>query len=201
MKKNLDLNIVPSFPRVDDYIAIIRGGLPVELCEEITKDIETRPWRKHQWGYYNTKVIRSEKTLEPQVQDITEELSIKLRPFIERALNLYQDKYAVHGEKCGSRWLSSLSSLRFNKYPVGSKMRKHYDHIHSLFDGKRKGIPIISIVGSLNEDYEGAEFMLRDKEVKLNTGDILLFPSVFLFYHSVEEPKKGTRYSFVCWAY
>ena len=70
-------------------------------------------------------------------------------------------------------------------------------NIHSIFDGKLKGIPIISIVGSLNEGYEGGEFMLRDREIKLKTGDILLFPSGIVYPHGVKEIKKGVRYSFV----
>lgn len=37
-------------------------------------------------------------------------------------------------------------------------MRKHYDHIHSIFDGQRKGIPVLSMLGILNNDYEGGEF-------------------------------------------
>ena len=52
-----------------------------------------------------------------------------------------------------------------------------------------------------NEDYEGAEFMLRDREIKLKTGDILLFPSGIVYPHTVKETKKGIRYSFVSWAF
>ena len=80
-------------------------------------------------------------------------------------------------------------------------MREHYDHIHSIFDGKMKGVPIVSIVANLNEDYEGAEFYCRGKEIPLKTGDILLFPSTFMYPHEVKEAKKGTRYSFVSWAF
>ena len=43
--------------------------------------------------------------------------------------------------------------------------------------------------------------MLRDKEIKLKTGDILLFPSGIVYPHKVNEIKKGTRYSFVSWAF
>jgi predicted 2-oxoglutarate/Fe(II)-dependent dioxygenase YbiX len=80
-------------------------------------------------------------------------------------------------------------------------MRGHYDHIYDLFDGTIKGIPIVSIVANLNEDYEGAEFYCRDKIIPLTTGDILLFPSNFMFPHGVTECTKGTRYSFVSWAF
>ena len=80
-------------------------------------------------------------------------------------------------------------------------MRTHYDHIQILFDGKLKGIPIISIVGLLNDNYEGGQFMCRGNEIKLTRGDILLFPSNFMYPHEVREITKGIRYSFVSWAF
>ena len=43
-----------------------------------------------------------------------------------------------------------------------------HDHIHSIFDGKMKGVPIVSIVANLNEDYEGAEFVDDVHGRKLN---------------------------------
>ena len=39
------------------------------------------------------------------------------------------------------------------------------------------------------------------KEIPLKTGDILLFPSTFMYPHEVKEARKGTRYSFVSWAF
>lgn len=80
-------------------------------------------------------------------------------------------------------------------------MREHYDHIQSLFDGKLKGIPILSIVGLLNDNYEGGQFIIRGNEVKLTRGDILLFPSNFMYPHEVKDVTKGVRYSFVSWAF
>jgi predicted 2-oxoglutarate/Fe(II)-dependent dioxygenase YbiX len=41
----------------------------------------------------------------------------------------------------------------------------------------------------------------KDYEIKLNAGDILIFPSVFMFPHRVDKVSKGTRYSFVSWAW
>ncbi len=84
---------------------------------------------------------------------------------------------------------------------VGTMMREHYDHIHSIFDGKMKGVPLVSIVANLNDDYEGSEFYCRGEKIELKTGDILLFPSNFMYPHEVRETTKGTRYSFVSWAF
>ena len=79
-------------------------------------------------------------------------------------------------------------------------MAFHSDHIHSLFDGIRKGIPILSMLGVLNDDFEGGEFILFDNyKVDFKKGDLLIFPSIFLFPHRVEPVTKGTRYSYISW--
>jgi predicted 2-oxoglutarate/Fe(II)-dependent dioxygenase YbiX len=81
-------------------------------------------------------------------------------------------------------------------------MKTHHDHIQSLFDGERKGIPVLSIVGLLNDDFDGGEFVFFDEhKVNLKKGDILIFPSIFIFPHRVAKVTKGTRYSFVSWAW
>ena len=81
-------------------------------------------------------------------------------------------------------------------------MRTHHDHIHNLFDGEQKGIPILSIVGLLNNDFSGGDFIFfNDYNVKLSAGDIMIFPSSFLYPHRVEEITRGTRHAFVSWAY
>jgi predicted 2-oxoglutarate/Fe(II)-dependent dioxygenase YbiX len=128
----------------------------------------------------------------------------KIKPYIIEALKSYQDKCSdpsQEGGNTGNNWISKICSLRLNRYKEGTTMREHYDHIHSIFDGKAKGVPILSIVINLNEEYEGAEFFCRDKEIKLKAGDILIFPSNFMFPHEVKECKKGIRYSIVAWAY
>jgi predicted 2-oxoglutarate/Fe(II)-dependent dioxygenase YbiX len=68
-----------------------------------------------------------------------------------------------------------------------------------MFDGERKGIPILTVLGVLNDDYEGGEFILIDEKINLSKGDMLVFPSNFMFPHKVEPVTKGTRYTFISW--
>jgi predicted 2-oxoglutarate/Fe(II)-dependent dioxygenase YbiX len=98
--------------------------------------------------------------------------------------------------------IKETSTIRFNRYQVGTNMKFHHDHIHALFDGEKKGVPILSILGLLNDDFEDGDFLMFDaKKVQLEAGDIILFPSNFLYPHAVATVTKGTRYSFVSWGY
>ena len=186
--------------KVNDYI-FVTNVIPEDLCESLIDECNKKQWKKHTWNNYATGTFESEPTKELDVMPCTQEQQNKITPHLIKALEDYQIKYSVPGDKTEARWLTKFSPIRFNKYPIGTMMRKHYDHIHSIFDGKMKGIPIISIVAQLNEDYEGAEFYCRGREIKLKTGDILLFPSNFMYSHEVKETKKGVRYSFVSWAF
>ena len=81
-------------------------------------------------------------------------------------------------------------------------MAEHCDHISSLFDGKVKGIPMLSIVGQINEDFDGGEFVMwGEKVIEFKSGDLIIFPSNFVYPHRVEPVTKGARYSYVSWAY
>ena len=79
---------------------------------------------------------------------------------------------------------------------------QHQDHINALFDGKEKGIPILSMIINLNTDYEGGElFFWNDHTIQPGIGDIIIFPSLFLYPHGIKEIKSGKRYSGVSWAW
>lgn len=94
----------------------------------------------------------------------------------------------------------AYSLVRFNKYSIGQSIREHIDHIHNLFSGNPKGIPILSLVGCLNDDYEGGQFTLCDEPIDIGVGQVIVFPSLFMYPHYVTPVTKGKRYSWVSWA-
>jgi predicted 2-oxoglutarate/Fe(II)-dependent dioxygenase YbiX len=100
-----------------------------------------------------------------------------------------------------SGW-EGYSAVRFNRYDENTEMQYHCDHIKSMFLGERRGIPILSIVGVLNDDYEGGDFKLwQDTKINLPAGSIVIFPSNFLYPHEVTPVTKGVRYSYVSWVW
>ena len=85
---------------------------------------------------------------------------------------------------------------------MNQKMNLHCDHIHTIFDGQRKGIPTLSLLGSLNDNYEGGDLILFDDfKIELEKGDLIIFPSNFLYPHRVEPVISGVRYSYISWVW
>mgnify|MGYP003653447130 CR=1 FL=1 len=186
---------------IDDYI-LTYNVIPKSLCRSLIEQCKESHWTKHKWSTYGQRDTEfSKQNKELDILSSTTEQFKSLGPLIMKAIMLYQDKISWAEGHCRPPWIHRINQVRFNKYEIGTKMETHYDHIQSLFDGKLKGIPIISIVGLLNDNYEGGEFICRGKEVKMERGDILLFPSNFIYPHGVNTLTKGIRYSFVSWAF
>ena len=187
--------------QLKDLIHVEKGIIPANLCDHIIQDIETRPWKPHTWYSAVNDSYGSEETMELDVQSITPQLQQLLTPIMIQAGARYNAKYSYPCERTG-QIMNKFSTIRFNRYGKGQIMRQHHDHIHSLFDGNEKGIPVLSFILNLNDDYEGADlFFWENHIVPLGKGDIIMFPSLFLFPHGVTEAKKGKRYSAVSWAW
>ena len=189
---------------IKDYIKVF-NVLDTKQCQNILNILNGYDWEKHKWNNYKTGKSTSEPTKELDITYPTKFLEKEMAKVISNALLEYQN-YFIFEERNKDEnlkyFLHKSTPVRFNRYPTGTMMRKHYDHIHSIFEGENKGVPIVSIVGVLNDDYEGGDFVFNgNHEVKLKTGDILIFPSNFLYAHEVKEITKGTRYSYVSWAF
>lgn len=188
-----------------DFIIRIPRAIPVEMCKEsISLYQNSKSWKRHSW--YNPKKNEFNtynedcEILAPLEAFENEGISIALAHDLMTVVNAgikhYCDTLAV------GNIIRRVTLPRFNKYTEQTHMSPHYDHIQSLFDGKEKGIPILSITGNLNENYQGGEFVFGENfEVPLTTGDLLIFPSCFLYPHTVRKVKENVRHSFVCWAY
>jgi len=188
--------------QLKELIHVEKGIIPANLCDHIIQDTEKREWKPHTWYNSQSNSFGSEETMELDVQGITAELQQLLTPIMIQAGSAYNQKYAYL--KCDRtlQIMNKFSTIRFNRYKPGQIMRQHHDHIHSLFDGNEKGIPVLSFVLNLNDNYEGAElFFWENHIVPLGKGDIIMWPSLFLFPHGVTEAKSGQRYSAVSWAW
>ena len=186
-----------------DYMLHLKKWIPNYILTKTLKELtKEKNWTRH--TYTDLQTLRKYSMNKNKELDVcwTNNLSYskEIYDLVWKALEKYIITDNISG-KTFTSW-SGFSEIRFNKYKKGQIMSKHSDHIVSLFTGKNRGIPVLSIIGVLNDNYEGGEFiMFNDYEIKFKAGDILIFPSIFLYPHLVKPVKKGTRYSFVSWCY
>lgn len=187
-----------------DYILHLDNWIPQNILDKSLKELKKdKTWIQHK---YHT----ADNPDKPYSKNGKKELDVSLAEHLTYLKELYQltwnalEKYIIIDKIGGKEFYgwSGFSQIRFNRYKKNQIMSKHNDHIHNLFTGEKRGIPILSIVGVLNDNYEGGEFIMFDNyEIKFKAGDLIIFPSVFLYPHLVKPVKKGIRYSFVSWCY
>ena len=182
-----------------NYIQLYKNFLADDYCNKIVEEIKFLKFQEH--TFYDPKTNKhlpksgsQELAMSFDNTHSKNDLTKKLWHAIDRYIKFYNFPWF-------DSW-QGYTAIRFNEYKESKKMALHCDHIQSMFDGDRKGIPILSCLGVLNDDYEGGEFiMFDDYEIKLKQGDLIIFPSNFLYPHKVEPVTKGTRYSYISWVW
>jgi predicted 2-oxoglutarate/Fe(II)-dependent dioxygenase YbiX len=183
-----------------DYIKVYRNWLDKSFCVKIRKEIDKIKWKKHR--YYDNKNKNYVSQSEEKELEISWEDTKNKKILMDKVWKCIHQYVLVDFKSDYFNGWSGFTNIRFNRYRENKLMANHCDHIKDAFDGERKGIPILSIVGLLNDDFKGGEFvMFNDDIIKLKQGDILIFPSNFLYPHRVNPVKKGTRDSFVSWVW
>lgn len=181
------------------YIYKVNNFLSDEVCDQTVKEMDNVNFQEHQ--FYNS--VKKQFHTRSGSQELSMSWdNVSTKPIIMEklwhTLKSCLNYYDMHWFK---EW-AGYTNIRFNKYAENKKMALHCDHIKSMFDGERKGNPTLSMLGTLNDDYEGGEFIMFDNyEIKFKKGDLIIFPSNFLYPHKVEPVKKGTRYTYISWVW
>jgi len=184
---------VPEY--LADYVRLYQF-LDPEFCANTVNYISDLTWRKHSYYDYGTNQHRT----------FDDDLSInnQANPFKTMIQNKLHAPIQQYMTELNMSWFNSwngISNIRFNKYDTGTNMKLHCDHIQTLFDGQLKGIPTLTILGLLNNDFQGGQLELCGENVNLGLGDVIVFPSNFMYPHEVTTVTQGTRFSYVSWVY
>jgi hypothetical protein len=177
----------------------------IELLEnECRRDWGYLNWYQTKTGIEGNQVVTQHRTslgceMSPLMLDKSQIAIDRIKPLAEMWMTIreklepviwhYRNMYSVH--------LEQDEGFRVLKYGRGAEYKGHVDH-HP--NNKR----VLSIIGFLNEDFSGGEieFPLLNLTVKPKAGSVLLFPSNFPYFHSVNPTgtnDETVRYSFVSW--
>lgn len=183
-----------------DYVKVYNGFLDADLCRQTADALDAAPWTKHTFYDPKKDLYQSyDNELAISHDEIPQKQALNQR--VWDAIN----QYVVVDFKDFTPWFGGwqgFSPVRFNRYDPDTQMKLHCDHIHSMFDGQRKGVPVLTVLGALNDTYKGGEFVMwEDQVIPMPAGTILVFPSNFMYPHEVRVVTEGVRYSFVSWTW
>jgi|TARA_R110002020_G_scaffold102695_1_gene240946 predicted 2-oxoglutarate/Fe(II)-dependent dioxygenase YbiX len=194
-----------------DFVGVY-NTIPKETCNSLIKGFKKVKYTLHQWQDVDGKSLGSRKNKKEELKNymMKEEEQNTLVPFITDAFYQYRHNtfslyphLHLHNTQ---RIINKMSRFRLNRYDKNTNMAPHVDNIHDIFyeadtHGNERGVPILSIIGLLNDNYKGGEFYVCNQKINLKQGDVLIFPSNFIYPHEVKTITKGTRYSFITWGY
>jgi len=184
-----------------DYVVLQKSFLEKDFCDETIFKIEEDKlkWDKHLWYDKLKKSLISVNDDELDV--LNNSKSDNTNIIMEKLYNAILNYIRITNLPWFTSW-NGYTNIRYNRYSMNQKMNLHCDHIHTIFDGQRKGIPTLSLLGSLNDNYEGGDLILFDDfKIELEKGDLIIFPSNFLYPHRVEPVISGVRYSYISWVW
>lgn len=170
-----------------DYIRTYKAIDPA-LCPGIVEQINKGVWKPH--SYQSSS--NTHETFDNDLS-VTRAHVHDVDVAIKNSSKSYASEYM---------WLNleGRSATRYQRYIEGTLMRPHADHIKTLFNNTG-GIPVLTMLGQLNTGYQGGELKIQGDVYTLDPGDIVIFPSNFMYPHAVDEVTRGERYSFVSWAW
>ena len=187
------------FPGLWVYRDVIKKELDVinrlnQISESAKKENNSRySWTFGYVGYLQKKPeyrdcedIKIGNNKNPQTR--TDFLAYDLWRDIKKEKKLAADDYCQKYNVEMNYW----EAINCIKYVPGQHFQEHADHGFSYS-------ATVSLVGYINDDYEGGELMFPKLNIliKPQAGDLYIFPSTYLFSHRAMPVISGTKYSLV----
>ena len=180
-----------------DYILVLEDVIPNKLCNDILNEYEN----SNEWldtlvsgkGNIN-KEIRNCTTIGISLNEVIEKNKNARKILDDEVFQSTKKAITRYNEKFKKAYISKDSGYQLLKYEKGGFYTQHVDSFTE--------IPrTISCSFTLNDNFRGGEFSFFNNKIiySLKKRSAIMFPSNFLYPHSVLPVTEGTRYSIVTW--
>lgn len=199
--REIHSKIIVSNPALG--INVYNQAMASDLCSSIIDTLESNLNGSKPYRWQGAKVTEADEVLETARNCVDFKISSKnLGARNQYNAPLYDmHENAFHSirplaEDYGRYWgvgLQYFEAFNFVKYEgSGTHFKVHADHGPAY-------VTTVSIVAYINDDYEGGElyFPRFDLTLKPKTGDVMIFPSTYIYEHASNDMVSGTKYSIV----
>tara|TARA_Y100000816_G_C26099390_1_gene582356 strand:- start:707 stop:1342 length:636 start_codon:yes stop_codon:yes gene_type:complete len=180
-----------------NHILVIKNLIDDSFCKEIIKIINN----SEHFFKIDYRKGNNVKGFESSMQNLLE----KCDENKEKRLYVYIYNIIITYIKTITCIAHKINNNLFNRIPKISDiiLRKIIDKTIPHCDGipDQRNIRELTCIIALNQDYENGEFNFPDynTEIKLERGDVLLFPPYWTHLHSVNKPEHNFRYTITFW--
>jgi len=180
-----------------DYILVLEDIISDKLCSDILNEYEnSNEWKDTLIGDKGdiNKKIRNCTTVEISSNKVIEKNKNIRKSLDDEVFKCTKKAIQKYNEKFKQAHISKDSGYQLLKYEKGGFYTQHIDSFTK--------IPrTISCSFTLNNNFKGGEFSFFNNKItySLKKGSVIMFPSNFLYPHSVLPITNGTRYSIVTW--
>jgi Rps23 Pro-64 3,4-dihydroxylase Tpa1-like proline 4-hydroxylase len=145
----------------------------------------------------NTNIRDTDSISIPFIEIFDENFNGPIDAFNKSLANIFYQALVVAEKDYMSYYgvyFSEHDAYQILKYGKGQKFTNHIDD-HPSYHRR------LSSVYYINDNYEGGEinFPRFNISYKPEANQMIIFPSTYVYNHSVSEVKNGTRYSVVSW--
>ena len=205
---------------IEDYVFLKENFLTEDFCDNAVNFLNKAPWKEHEFdkeseridGYRSGMDLAKESTtLDLDKLTTVNNMLIgreikKIDTYIMENIKDVLMEYLTSFKYGWVRGWTGYSSIKHNRYLPGQEMKRHWDNVNSIFPGSHQGtitgIPMITVIGFLTDDYTGGDmFVCEDYKINTTKGSILVHPSSFMFPHQILPITEGIRHSYVSWVY
>ena len=174
---------------LSDWIKVYEDEVPESFCDDCldffnTVDVQNTNfnWRRCQ---INSKI------------DTNTVLFEKLKAIIKKCLN----RYKVETENKTLHFVNTIEAPNIIRYQPNDPEGENHFHSHSDNWSMNTASRQLSLIIYLNDVEQGGNTTFTDLNIscKCKKGNILVFPSFYLFTHKGEAPISNDKYILVSW--
>ncbi|HJP10635.1 MAG TPA: 2OG-Fe(II) oxygenase [Arenicellales bacterium] len=198
---------------LSDYVKVYKNCFTKSFCETVIEEFDSDCSQKAPVDWRGNLEVLSQyrdaalysinaKEQEPVsdlrrsiTKTLTDTLTIQLENYLQET-HLYVDNVI-----CKKFFNGSNDGFRFLRYDVGGHCAEHTDQCVSAETTR-----VITCSINLNDNYEGGHTLFfplyphsNRVHIPPQTGQLILFPSNFLYPHIVTKVTSGARYQIITW--
>ena len=185
-----------------DHILHLKSFIDKDLCKQVVDELNsinnTDKSSQYSDGLMNDE---ADSYFDPDI----ESLEIIKKKIFDDGIKEYAEKVRAFNWSYYNNKRFRYSEMMVRRYHPDSELSYHHDdiiiEIFPHWFSRRQNIITANIYFNDSTDYEGGDlkFAASNKLISPSIGDVVLFPSNWMYYHKVTKITSGTRYAGTLW--